>query len=321
MSILISALILGFILSLLALGVLISFRLFSFADLSVEGTFPLGGAIAASLIVSKTNPFLSNFIVMLAGGVAGAITGILYTRYKIDKLLSGILIMTGLYSVNLHIMKKSNIPLMESTTVFTYLANIQKKYFVWIETFIKPDSGLLASDVFILIITIFSISLICILIYLFFKTNIGTIMRATGNNPQMVKSLGGNTDLMIVLGLAISNSLISLSGALLAQYQGFADVQMGLGMLVWGIASLIIGESLIKNKSLGILIAATVMGSILFRLLVAIVLRWGMNPNDLKIITAVFVFAALILPAFIEKIRNRNKLVPQEIYATPKDKN
>jgi len=142
-----------------------------------------------------------------------------------------------------------------------------------------------------------------ILLYLFFKTNIGTAMRATGNNAQMIRALGVSTNGMIVFGLALSNGLIALSGALLAQYQGFADVQMGIGMLVWGLASVIIGEALLNDKSLGFLIAGTIMGSVVFRLLVAIALRWGMNPNDLKLITALFVFVALTLPYILGKIK------------------
>jgi putative ABC transport system permease protein len=144
-----------------------------------------------------------------------------------------------------------------------------------------------------------------LVLYLFFRTNLGTSMRATGDNPQMICALGVSVDFIIILGLALSNGLIALSGALLAQYQGFADVQMGIGMVVWGLASVIIGEALTGTRSLGLTIVGTIMGSVLFRLLVAIALRWGLNPNDLKLITALFVFAALVLPGFIEKLKRR----------------
>jgi putative ABC transport system permease protein len=145
----------------------------------------------------------------------------------------------------------------------------------------------------------------CGVLYMFFRTNIGTAMRATGDNAQMIRALGVNTGNMIVIGLALSNGLIAFSGALLAQYQGFADVQMGIGMVVWGLASVIIGEALVQTRQLGLTITGAVMGSILFRLLVAIALRWGLNPNDLKLITAVFVFVALILPGLLAKLQSR----------------
>jgi putative ABC transport system permease protein len=149
--------------------------------------------------------------------------------------------------------------------------------------------------------------LLGVVLYLFFRTNLGTAMRATGDNPQMVRALGVSVDFTLILGLALSNGLIALSGALLAQYQGFADVQMGIGMVVWGLASVIIGEALVGSQRLGLLITGAVMGSILFRLLVAIALRWGLNPNDLKLITAAFVFVALIAPAVLRKLKSSPK--------------
>ncbi len=160
-------------------------------------------------------------------------------------------------------------------------------------------------DAAVLLVCFVAISLIGVVLYFFFRTNLGTSMRATGDNPQMIRALGVNVENMIIFGLALSNGLIALAGALLAQYQGFADVQMGIGMVVWGLASVIIGEALVGSTSLGLLIAGTVMGSVLFRLLVAIALRWGLNPNDLKLITAVFVFAALVLPSLARKITRK----------------
>jgi len=142
-----------------------------------------------------------------------------------------------------------------------------------------------------------------LLLYLFFRTNLGTAMRATGDNPQMIRALGVSVDFIIILGLALSNGLIALSGSLLAQYQGFADVQMGIGMVVWGLASVIIGEALVGSSRIGLLITGAVIGSVLFRLLVAIALRWGLNPNDLKLITAGFVFVALVAPSLLRKLK------------------
>jgi len=172
--------------------------------------------------------------------------------------------------------------------------------------------------IFMLLVSVF----IGVALYLFFRTNLGTAMRATGDNDQMIRAMGVNVSNMIILGLAISNGMIALSGALLAQYQGFADVQMGIGMVVWGLASVIIGNSLVGTESLGLAVAGTVMGSVLFRLLVAIALRWGLNPNDLKLITAIFVLLSLVLPGFLERMKKTTGVVnplakPQERKARP----
>jgi putative ABC transport system permease protein len=158
-----------------------------------------------------------------------------------------------------------------------------------------------------LVFTLLGVLVVGILLYLFFRTQIGTAMRATGDNPQMIRALGVNTGTMIVLGLALSNGIVALSGALLAQFQGFADVQMGIGMVVWGLASVIIGEALVRTRNLGLTIAGAIMGSVLFRLLVAVALRIGLNPNDLKLITALFVFIALVLPQFLKKLKDSGR--------------
>ncbi|MCU1236463.1 MAG: transporter permease, partial [Candidatus Solibacter sp.] len=162
-----------------------------------------------------------------------------------------------------------------------------------------------ARDAALVLATPLAIAAVCVLLLLFLRTNLGTAMRATGDNAQMIRALGSDDGLMVILGLALSNSLIAMSGALLAQYQGFADVQMGIGMVVWGLASVIIGEALVGTRKLGYALTGTVMGSVLFRLLVAVALRWGLNPNDLKLITAAFVFAALILPKTMESLKRR----------------
>ncbi len=301
MSLLIGAITMGLILALLALGIFISFRIFNFADLTAEGTVTLGAAVAATLIVGGYHPVVATVAAVLCGFVAGALTGIIHTRFEINGLLAGILVMTALYSVNLHVMGKSNVPLLSENTVFSYLS-------VFIKTSGDPNPGIQLSGYLIPVrelLILSSTALLCILtgivLYVYFKTDLGTAMRATGNNQQMIRSLGVNTRTMIIFGLAISNGLVALSGALLAQFQGFADVQMGIGMLVWGLASVIIGEALITDKSLGYLICGAIFGSVIFRLLVAGALRLGMNPNDLKLITAVFVFVALILPGLLKK--------------------
>lgn len=303
MTLLIGSFTIGLILAILALGIFISFKIFNSADITAEGSVTFGAAIAAALIVAGVSPLLATLIAFLGGMAAGAITGILQTKFKINSLLAGILVMTALYSVNLHVMGKSNVPLLSETSLITYFEKMLESIFrmpaeLNIAGWMVPSKDISA------LVCIFTIVLITgILLYLFFKTNIGTAMRATGNNAQMIRALGVSTNGMIVFGLALSNGLIALSGALLAQYQGFADVQMGIGMLVWGLASVIIGEALLNDKSLGFLITGTIMGSVVFRLLVAIALRWGMNPNDLKLITALFVFIALTLPYILGKIK------------------
>jgi putative ABC transport system permease protein len=301
MTLLIGALSLGLILSFLALGVLISFRILRFPDITTDGSLPLGAAIAAVLLVRGVEPTLATAAAFCGGLVAGAITGVLHTKFKINGLLAGILVMTALYSVNLDIMGRSNVPLVSEVTLASYAE--------WVGAAISGHSNLNLGgwevsirDAFVFIWLSIAVSIAGLVLYLFLRTNLGTAMRATGDNEQMIRALGVNVDHMIVFGLAISNGLVGLAGALLAQYQGFADVQMGIGMIVLGLASVIIGEALVGSGNLGLSIAGAVMGSVLFRLLVAIALRWGLDPNDLKLITAVFVFLALVAPNFLSRL-------------------
>ncbi|HEY2018059.1 MAG TPA: hypothetical protein VGH38_31355 [Bryobacteraceae bacterium] len=303
MSLLVGALTIGFILSLLALGVLISFRIFSFPDITAEGSITLGAAVTAALLVNGVGPVTATLAAVLAGCLAGGATGILHTRFKINGLLSGILVMTSLYSINLHIMGRSNIPLMSARTLVTQAEQFGRLLLGGSENVNVAGWDVGARDVSVFLFSIIAAVAVGLVLYIFFRTDIGTAMRATGDNSQMVRALGVSDDYMIVFGLAVSNGLVALAGALLAQYQGFADVQMGIGMLVWGLASVIIGEALVGVRQLGYLISGAVMGSVLFRLLVAIALRWGLNPNDLKLITAAFVFMALTLPGLLDKLR------------------
>ena len=305
MSLLIGALTIGFILSLLALGVFISFRIFSFPDITADGSSTLGAAVAAAMIVKGVSPVIATAVGFAAGFGAGAITGTLATKFKINGLLAGILVMTGLYSVNLHIMGRSNVPLLGEKTLATYAQGIGTTVLGGRASLNVIGWEVSTLDASVLVLTFIAIALTGVLLYAFFQTHLGTAMRATGDNSQMIRALGVNDGNMIVLGLAVSNGLVALSGAFLAQYQGFADVQMGIGMVVWGLASVIIGEALVGTRQLGFIICGAVMGSVLFRLLVAIALRLGLNPNDLKLITAVFVFLALILPSLMRKFRSR----------------
>lgn len=302
MTLLISSLTIGLILSLLAFGVLITFRLFRFPDITAEGSITFGASIAAILIVSGMPPILATAAAFLGGMLAGITTGMIHTRFKINGLLSGILVTTALYSINLHVMGRSNIPLMFETTLVTQTENIGRKIIDNTDSLVLLGWNVAIKDLTNLILFFLLICIIGFLIYLFFRTDLGTSMRASGDNADMIRALGVNEGNMIIIGLALSNGLIALAGALLAQYQGFADVQMGIGMLVWGLASVIIGEALVGSIQLGYKLIGAVMGSLLFRLLVAVALRWGLNPNDLKLITALFVFIALILPDLLRKI-------------------
>ncbi len=322
MTLLIGSFTIGLILSLLAMGVFISFRVFHVADITAEGSITLGAAVAATALVAGVNPLLATAFGFLGGMVAGATTGILHTKFKIHSLLSGILVMTALYSINLHVMGKSNVPLVSQTTLSSYAEALGQSLGRGAVSFTVFGWDVSLHDASILIFMLLVSVFIGVALYLFFRTNLGTAMRATGDNDQMIRAMGVNVSNMIILGLAISNGMIALSGALLAQYQGFADVQMGIGMVVWGLASVIIGNSLVGTESLGLAVAGTVMGSVLFRLLVAIALRWGLNPNDLKLITAIFVLLSLVLPGFLERMKKTTGVVdplakPQERKARP----
>lgn len=303
MTLLVGAFTMGLVLSLLALGVLISFRILAFRDLTVDGSITLGGATAAILIVNGVDPWLATALACLAGAAAGATTGVLATRFGINGLLAGILVMTALYSVNLRVMGRANLPLPEHTIV-DQAKQLASSGTVW--TVGRWD--LPVQDVYVDLVVAGIIALVGLAMYGFFRTNLGLAMRAVGDNEQMIRALGVDVGWMTTFGLALSNGLVALAGALLVQYQGFADVQMGIGMVVWGFASVIIGESLVGSRQVGMLIVGAVMGSILFRLLVAIALRWGLNANDLKLVTALFVLGALVLPVVLGKLRSRPAL-------------
>ena len=303
MTLLLSAWTIGLILSLLALGVYISYRVFRFADITADGSITFGAAVAASMLTNGVHPVAASAAAFVAGTAAGVCTGILHTRFRINQLLSGILVMTALYSINLHVMGRSNVPLLSATT----LSNDAQRLGQWMT---GHDSATLlgwtvsARDLGSLVLSGAIVLLVAVIAYFFFNTNLGSAMRAAGDNEQMIRALGVSVENMIVLGLAISNGLVAFSGALLAQYQGFADVQMGIGMIVWGLASVIIGRALTGSDSVGLALTGTIMGSVLFRLIIALALRWGLNPNDLKLVTAIFVFGALVLPTLMQRRRH-----------------
>lgn len=275
----------GLLWAIMALGVFLTFRVLDIADLSVEGTFPLGAAVAATLIDAGHSVWFAMLIALIAGCIGGTITALLTTKLKIPALLSGILTMIGLYSVNLMIMGKANVPLLRAETVFT----------------LTEDLFGVSSVVATLIVGLIATTVVSVIMYWFFGTVLGTAIRATGCNPQMARAQGINTNVMVILGLLISNGLVALSGALVAQSNGFADVGMGTGTIVIGLASVIIGEVLFGTRSFKNWLISVVLGSVVYRAVIAIVLELGMPPNDLKLFTAVLVAIALSLPLIKNK--------------------
>ncbi len=279
----------GLLWALMAIGVYLTFRVLDVADLSVEGTFPLGAAVAATALSADMGIFAAFILATIAGALAGVVTGLLTTKLKIPALLAGILTMIGLYSVNLHVMGKANVSLLRVDTVFTFFT----------------DSLGMNDDIATLVVGLIAVLAVGFFLYWFFGTEIGTSLRATGFNPQMARAQGINTDTMVVLGLLISNALVALTGAFVAQANGFADVGMGVGTIVIGLASVIIGEVLFGSRSFKNCLISVILGSIVYRLVIAIVLQMGMPPNDLKLFTAVLVAIALSLPLIRSKIAER----------------
>lgn len=303
MLLLMGALTIGLILSLLAFGAFISFRIFAFPDITAEGSITLGAAIVAVLLVAGVHPVAATAAAIVGGLVAGTVTGVLHTRFHINRVLSGIIVMTALFSVNLRVMTRANVPLMTERTLATMAEDIGTKVFG--EGIIVLGWEIATRELSMLLLALVAAVTGAVLLYFFLKTQLGTALQASGDNPAMMRALGVNVNGMVVMGLALANGLTALAGALLTQYQGFADVQMGIGMMVWGLASIIIGEALIGSRHVGYMLAGAILGSVLFRLLVAIALRGGLDPNDLKLITAVFVLVALILPTLLPGRRSR----------------
>ncbi|ADQ15158.1 ABC transporter permease [Halanaerobium hydrogeniformans] len=276
----------GLAFSIMALGVFISFRILDFADLTVDGSLPLGAAVSARMIMAGYNPFYSLAAAVLAGAGAGFITGFLNTKLKIAPLLAGILTMTSLYSINLRVMGRPNIPLIGRENIFTKIRDLGIEY-PWYN----------------LLLLLLIIILVKLLLDAFLNTQIGFAMRATGDNPQMIRSMGISTNTMKMLGLIISNALVSLSGALVGQYQGFADVNMGVGAIIAGLASVIIGEVIIGTKSMIVATFGVIVGSILYRFSISIALNLGLAASDLKLLTAILVVIFLSTPRIRKALR------------------
>lgn len=321
----------GIIYAIMALGVYLSFRILDFPDLTVDGSFVTGAAVAATLVVSGVNPFVATMVSILAGFIAGCITGIIHTFGKINALLSGILMMIALYSINLRIMGKSNVPLLNQETSFTHVESFWAKLgidsamesmftAVGLGEFVPSTWGIL----FFMILVTF---LIKFLTDRFLKTEIGLALRATGDNQRMIRSLSANTNILIILGLGISNAMVALSGALIAQYSGFADVGMGIGMIIIGLASVIIGEALFGTKTIVRTTLAVIGGAIIYRIVVSMALRVEfLETGDMKLITATIVILALILPKVMDRYKEKKRKAAkqaqrlQELALSPKGK-
>lgn len=300
----------GIIYAIMAIGVYLSFRILDFPDLTVDGSFVTGAAVSAILITNGVNPFIATLLALVAGFIAGSITGLLHTVGKINALLSGILMMIALYSINLRIMGKSNVSLLNIDTAFTSVTDVFAS--LGLDTFfnsVLATIGLGDSQpktwgilLFMLIVTF----LIKFLIDMFLRTEIGLAVRATGDNKKMISSFSANTNLMTILGLGLSNALVAFSGSLIAQQGGFADVGMGIGMIVIGLASVIIGEALFGVKTIARATLAVIGGAIIYRIVVSLALRVEfLQPGDMKLITAIIVIIALILPKILEGTREK----------------
>lgn len=279
----------GLLWAVMALGVYVTFRVLDIADLTVEGSFPLGAAAAASLLAAGYGPLAAVAAAAVAGMLAGVITGILHTKMKIPALLAGILTMIALYSVNLRIMGKANLSLLGVNTTFSLARDIL---------------GLNSAET-TFVVGLAATVLIGLFLYWFFGTEIGAAIRATGFNQQMIRAQGVDTNVTIILGLLLSNALVAISGALVAQSNGFADVGMGTGTIVIGLASVIIGEVLFGTRSFKNCMISVILGSIVYRIVIALVLQMGMPPNDLKLFTSVLVAFALSMPLLKNKVSAR----------------
>jgi putative ABC transport system permease protein len=275
---------LGFV--ALGLGIFLTLRIFNIPDITTDGSYTLGAAVTAIMLVNNFHPVTTLLVAMSAGAIAGIITGIIHTKLKVHALLAGILVMTALYSINLSIMGRSNIPLIQIETIFSAI----------------KFSGIEINNQ-IFVFCFFALLLFALLTFLL-KTDFGIAMRATGNSESMVRAMGVNTQRMKITGLAIANGLTALSGFLITQYQGFADINMGIGIVISGLGAVIIGESLIKifkSNKIFVQILGVIAGTILFRLILAFALSSGLNSNYLKLITAAIVLLVVGITRFVKE--------------------
>ncbi|RKL68212.1 ABC transporter permease [Salipaludibacillus neizhouensis] len=301
----------GIIYALMALGVYLSFRVLDFPDLTVDGSFVTGAAVAAVLIVNGQSPIIATVVAIFAGFAAGCVTGLLHTKGKVNPLLSGILMMIALYSINLRIMGRSNVPLLNETTMFTQVRSFSES--IGLDGFLNGILASMGLEIFPRTWGILFLGLVVVLIVKFLtdyvlKTEVGLALRATGDNKKMIRSFSANTDSLYIFGLGLSNALVAFSGALVAQLGGFADVGMGIGMIVIGLASVIIGEALFGTKTIARVTLAVIGGAIVYRLVVTLALRADfLDTGDMKLITAIIVIAALVTPKMIDAQKEKRR--------------
>jgi putative ABC transport system permease protein len=306
-NLLIGAATIGFILALLTLGVFISYRIYRTLDLTTDGSFGVGAAVVAALLVRHVHPVPATIVGMLAGVAAGAVTGILYTRFMVSVLLAGVLTSTAIYSVCLFVMGSGNLSLISAESIATLVERLGARLGMPSSLTLFGDTVSGASVTTLLAMALLA-GAAALALAGFMGTRLGLAMRASGNNPQMAKSIAVDVDVMTVLGLGLANGLIALAGSLFAQYQGFANVEMGIGAVVTGLANLMIGEALVGRRTIGRWIAGAVVGAVVFRLLVAAAVRAGLNPNALKLLTALFVLAVLVLPHLARRARGKRAM-------------
>lgn len=284
MNLIVSAIGQGLLWALLGLGLYLTFRILNFADMTVEGTFPLGAAVAVSCISQKMDPGLATIIALASGMLAGLITGLLYTKGKIPILLAGILTMTAIYSINLRIMGGSNVSLLGKKTLFS-----------------NPFLGSMPQYFDSVALGLLIVAVITLLLVFFLNTDYGQAFIATGDNPIMARSLGVHTDSMVIVGLMLSNGIVALCGALIAQNNGYADINMGIGTIVIALASIIIGEVAFGELTLNQRLVAVSVGSIIYRLILLAVLQLGFSANDLNLISSIVLAICMMLPQ-LEKV-------------------
>jgi putative ABC transport system permease protein len=303
-NLLIGTLSMGFLLSLLTLGVFITFRVMGRLDLTTDGSFGLGGAVAAALLSAGVHPVLATVAAAAAGWLAGATTGLMYVVFGIDTLLGGILVTTALYTIQLRIMGSGNLSLGSAYTLPDVAESAWHALHLPETVEIGGTSlgaGLFSSLAVFVVFVLFSIWVLA----RFLRTDLGLAMRAAGGNAQASRALGIHTGIMVTLGLLLANGLVALAGALFAQYQGFANISMGIGIIVTALACLVLGEGLLGRRGLRRQIAGTLAGTVVFRLLVAGALVAGLPSDTLKLGTAVFVLGALVVPAVVGRLRRR----------------
>ena len=290
----------GVLWAVMTLGVYLTFRILNIADMTCDGSFALGGSVCAVMVMQNFNPYIALFVAFLTGLLAGGVTGFLHTKLKIQELLAGILSMTALYSVNIRIMGRSNTPLIGATTVMNQLQNLFPK--------MSPNMASLLTGILFCAVLI-------VVLYWFCGTEIGSCLRATGNNANMVRAMGVDTDKIKILGLMLSNGLIALSGALVAQSQGYGDVGMGTGTLVIGLASIVLGEAIFgkfsKKLPFWFTLMSVIFGSIVYRIVIAVVLQLGLKSSDLKLLTSIIITIALAIPI----IKQHSSRLSDKVYS------